>query len=498
MGVSKVDLADKKNADISRNKMAVSNLTLTCFLLSIAYFVEVLKGARGIGDYLLLLATLLIPPIVACVVFAMNKTAFSVRYILAGGYLLFYTYLMFNTTSELAFCYVLVALVILIVYVDMKLCIFISGYAILLNIIVVIKKAVTTGLSAEQITNTEIVFACLIFASLFCILSIYKVAQIGQATASKSDRQREQADRLLETTLDVAGSITTNIGIAAMETQNLTNAIESTQRSMEDVSQGASDTAGAIAEQQCSTEEIDGYIKGVGISTDEIVAELSETEANLKVANSIMQELLEQVKVSEGAGVVVAKEMDELKQDALKMESIVNLITEIASQTSMLALNASIEAARAGEAGRGFAVVATEISALAAQTDQATGNINDLIANISKSVNETVTAMDSLLESNQSQNEYVDKTAESFQKIEGSTQKIAKQADRLKEAVMAATTANATVVESIENVSAVTQEVSASAVATLDSCERNMDSIKKLSQIMENLRYEASKLQQEG
>lgn len=497
MAKTKMDLSIKRNADISRNKTALICMTITTLMLAAAYFIEVLKDARTVWDYAILAATCLVPPIVGWVMYKIKKESPVIRYILGVGFLVFYSYLMFNTTSALAFCYIAVAYIVLIVYVDMKLNIVMSIYALLLNVAVIIKTAVTTGLSAEQISNTEIQIAFLIFISVFGIISISKVAQIGKVTASKADMQRDQSEKLLQTTLEVAETINENIRVAATEAETLSKAIEATKYAMEDLSGGAGDTAAAIAEQQCSTEEIDGYIKGVGASTDEIVTEIGNTEESITVADGVMNELLEQVKVSEEKGALVAKEMDELKEYADKMVTIVNLISKVARQTSMLALNASIEAARAGEAGKGFAVVAGEISDLASQTNHATEDINKLIGNVGRSLDEVVVAVDELLASNQNQNEYVGQTAEHFREIENSARKISEQALQLKDAVESASAANSAVVESIQNVSAVTEEVSASAIATLESCDQNQESVQKLAEIMENLREEAARLQQE-
>ena len=83
----------------------------------------------------------------------------------------------------------------------------------------------------------------------------------------------------------------------------------------------------------------------------------------------------------------------QLSRAAQQIGEVVKLITAIAEQTNLLALNATIEAARAGEAGRGFAVVASEVKSLASQTAKATDEISCHISGIQSATQDSVNAI---------------------------------------------------------------------------------------------------------
>lgn len=497
MNEKKLDLSNRLYAEQSRNKTAMMGVMVMNLVLALAYLLEVFKGARTIGSYAIIATLCILPCVLAIITYLKKKDAKGIRHIIGIGFLILYTYILFTSTMDLVFCYVLVIISILSVYADYLFSISMCVYALLVNVALFVSRAVKEGNTPEQITSFEIVLACIALTGLFSVLAIKKIVEINQANIDKAQQQKEQSDKLLQTTLDVATAITENIGDATKETGILGDAISSTQQAMSDLTKGTNEAAEAIEAQQQKTEEINGHIYSVETATDKIVEEIDRAQERVTESNTVMNQLLEQVKTSENSSKQVAREMEGLKQNAEQMQTVLGLIKSVANQTGMLALNASIEAARAGEAGRGFAVVASEISSLAAQTNSATGDINELIGNIAESIEEVVAAMNALLECNRLQNEYVGRTAENFEKIYSSTQEIAGQASYLKNTVESVAVANKQVSESVENVSALTQEVTASASETLESCNMNLSSIAKVAEIMNKLEAEAQKLKQD-
>lgn len=492
------DLTEKKYADQSKNKTAMTGIYIMNVVLALAYAIELLKGTRSPLSYGIVAALCLLPCVISQLIYAKAKDSSAIRYILGIGFLFLYSFIMFTSTTNLAFCYVIVAFVILVVYIDIKLLLILGIYALLVNLGKVIYMNATVGLTATDVTETEIVFACLILTGAFIIMAVKKIELINKAHVDKAEAEKEQSEALLKTTLEVAGNITANIENVVIETESLKDAIGQTRYAMSDLSSGAGDAAAAMEEQAASNERIGNYIQGVERSAQEILEESHQAQSNLEQGSKVMEELMQQVKNSEANGILVTEKVTGLKEYADRMQDIMGLISNVAEQTGLLALNASIEAARAGDAGRGFGVVASEISSLSEQTNAATEDITVLINNIVTSIEEAAGAMNLLLESSQMQNRYVGSTAESFEKIYKSTKGIINQADALKKAVDVVTVENRQIEEKIGHVSSITEEVTARSEETLEACNMNLESVEEVTAIMENLKEEARKLQSEA
>lgn len=483
----KADLSVSSIAEGSRNRIALIGITIMNVVLCLAYLVEVIKGVRTIGSYILLAGICIAATLSAWICYVRRNDAVIVRYLCGIGFLLFYAGVMFSATTDMTFCYILVFFCIMLVYADQKFSMMIGGTALLINVAYLVKKALTTGFSEADVTNAEIMIACIVLAVIFALLAISMITKIGDANIQKAMEERAQSEKLLQTTMVVAAVVSENLNHAMSETEQLNQAIVATQHSMGDLNQGTMDTTAAITQQQQNTDVIDAHIREVRVSAEQIVEELANVEENLSVGQSAMSELLQQVKESENSSEMVAKEMEELRENAGRMQDIVAMIGSVSDQTALLALNASIEAARAGEAGRGFAVVASEISGLAAQTNTATDDINKLIDNITAAIDKVNAAVDELLKNNSNQNECVGRSAENFDKIHSTTDEITVHAENLKKVILDVADANTVVMENIGNVSAVTQEVTASATETMQNCNMNLESIEKLITIMNRL-----------
>ena len=136
------------------------------------------------------------------------------------------------------------------------------------------------------------------------------------------------------------------------------------------------------------------------VAQSAVTASQASTETRAKAQNGayIVEQALHSIEGVRQISMKLKEDMHQLNEHAQNITQIMAVISDIADQTNLLALNAAIEAARAGEAGRGFAVVADEVRKLAEKTMTSTTDVHNAISAIQVSTEKSVVSMDSAME----------------------------------------------------------------------------------------------------
>lgn len=292
---------------------------------------------------------------------------------------------------------------------------------------------------------------------------------------------KENAARTSETMFDMVTelsgitetSLQANQSIA-QETERLltgstenTEAVENADRKIQDISEHLVDLSNMNHRTAKLTDQI-------SVNTRENQKRMDDATASMEQINSSTKECKQII--------------NNLGEESKEIIGIVQTITNISSQTNILALNASIEAARAGEHGKGFAVVAEEIQKLSEQTKTAVENIGTIVHEVVKNTENAVSAMEKNVLSTQNGMESIQKANESSALITSSNKELAEQIHAIDKAAEIIREKSGEVADNMKQISNNTQQNCNAVEQVSAATQENTAGTASLAEIVEQIK----------
>ncbi len=276
--------------------------------------------------------------------------------------------------------------------------------------------------------------------------------------AVEAMRQAEEAKALAEQAkregmLQAASRLEGVVATVSSASEELSAQIEQSSRGAENQSQRVGETATAM-------EEMNATVLEVAKNASQAAETADSAKKKAQDGSTIVGQAVREIANVREQAQALKSDMDTLGKQAEGIGQIMNVISDIADQTNLLALNAAIEAARAGEAGRGFAVVADEVRKLAEKTMTATKEVGDAIHGIQQGTRRNIENVERAAKSTEEATGLASRSGEALTEIVRLVDMASDQVRSIATASEQQSSASEEINRSIEEISTISSETS--------------------------------------
>ena len=309
-------------------------------------------------------------------------------------------------------------------------------------------------------------------------------AQRESENAREQSARAQEAMQQAEAASKEAQAKTQAMLVAADKLEAVGNVVSSASAELsaqiEQSDRGAAESASRLSEAATAMNEMNATVQEVAKNAGAASTASAETREKAEAGAQVVEKAVHSIEQVHQMSLELKDDMAQLNEHAQDITRIMGVISDIADQTNLLALNAAIEAARAGEAGRGFAVVADEVRKLAEKTMASTNDVGNAIKAIQESTSKSMTGVDNAVERIGEANELASRSGAALQEIVATVEATADQ-------VNAIATAS-------EEQSAASEEINQSIVQVNDMSKQTAEAMAEAARAVSDLAAQAQGL----